>query len=367
MYELIFKLPESNVFMTDMLVPAYSTFYPIVTIKNGKWEFLMSEENLRKIAQAGYEFALSEDKYREQESKYPIFLEKIKKIKKIKIKELDNKNFITFLIEFKLLFSDFFNTYKETEFIYFAKIEKVVQEYIEDKHSFDEVLSGEADLTTWPPEYRKLADYLINMQHLKLKFREMITEVALGENSLFIQSLQESIKRTKRVDAHSMTVEEITRLLLGKEVKDVSERQVYSYITFDKNNLNIISGGEAYKKIRLLDKDIPKNQVIGTSACKGVVKGRVKIIPTSQTPEKYLNKMEKGDILVSDTTGPDLMTAIKKAAAIVTDEGGMMSHAAVISREFGIPCIVGTKYATEVFKDNDLIEVNADIGIAKKI
>jgi len=60
------------------------------------------------------------------------------------------------------------------------------------------------------------------------------------------------------------------------------------------------------------------------------------------------------------------MLACRKAAAIVTDEGGITSHAAIISRELGIPCIVGTGIATKVFKDGDRITVDADKGIAKK-
>ena len=66
-------------------------------------------------------------------------------------------------------------------------------------------------------------------------------------------------------------------------------------------------------------------------------------------------------------TQPNIIDIAKKAAAIVTDEGGMLSHAAIISREFGIPCIVGTHYATKVFKDGDLVEVDADKGIVRKI
>jgi len=84
-------------------------------------------------------------------------------------------------------------------------------------------------------------------------------------------------------------------------------------------------------------------------------------------PEEYLHKMQDGEILISDTTGPEMMIVIEKAAGIVTDEGGMMSHAAVVSREFSIPCVVGTIYATKTFKDGDMIEVNANNGIVKKI
>jgi pyruvate,water dikinase len=62
-----------------------------------------------------------------------------------------------------------------------------------------------------------------------------------------------------------------------------------------------------------------------------------------------------------------MMTAVRKAAAIVTDEGGMTAHAAIVAREFKIPCIVGTKIATQAFKDGDRVEVDAYRGIMKRI
>jgi len=64
-------------------------------------------------------------------------------------------------------------------------------------------------------------------------------------------------------------------------------------------------------------------------------------------------------------TQPNIMDIASKSGAIVTDEGGMLSHAAVISREFKIPCIVGTHFGTEIFKDGDLVEVDAEKGIVK--
>ena len=71
-------------------------------------------------------------------------------------------------------------------------------------------------------------------------------------------------------------------------------------------------------------------------------------------------------ILVASMTTPELLPAIKKAAAIVTDEGGITSHAAIVSTEMHKPCIVGTKIATKVFKDRDFVEVDAEEGIARK-
>ena len=61
------------------------------------------------------------------------------------------------------------------------------------------------------------------------------------------------------------------------------------------------------------------------------------------------------------------MPALHKASAIVTDMGGITSHAAVVAREFDIPCIVGTKHATKIFKDNDIIEVDVEKGVVRLI
>ena len=66
-------------------------------------------------------------------------------------------------------------------------------------------------------------------------------------------------------------------------------------------------------------------------------------------------------------TRPEFLPLMKKAAAFITDEGGIASHAAIVARELRLPCIVGTKIATKTFKDGDIIEVDANKGIIKKI
>ncbi len=75
--------------------------------------------------------------------------------------------------------------------------------------------------------------------------------------------------------------------------------------------------------------------------------------------------LTEGEILVTTMTQPNLLAAMRKAAAIVTDQGGMTSHAAVISRELGIPCVVGTYKATRIFKTGDVLEVDANKGIVR--
>lgn len=101
------------------------------------------------------------------------------------------------------------------------------------------------------------------------------------------------------------------------------------------------------------------NVITGTSVNGGIVKGKAKIIKTM----KDLDKIHTGDILIADMTSPDYITVFNKVAAFVTDEGGLTCHAAIVSKEFNVPCIVGTQFATQILKDNTFIEVDANNGI----
>jgi pyruvate,water dikinase len=80
---------------------------------------------------------------------------------------------------------------------------------------------------------------------------------------------------------------------------------------------------------------------------------------------KEVNLIQNDEILCVVTTNPDYLPAMQKASAIITDEGGITCHAAIIAREMKKPCIVGTKIATKVLKDGDLVEVDADSGVVR--
>ena len=104
-------------------------------------------------------------------------------------------------------------------------------------------------------------------------------------------------------------------------------------------------------------------ELSGRVAESGHARGKVRLVLSEHQVEQLL----PGEILVTSMTDPDMVVAMKKAAAIVTDEGGITCHAAIISRELKIPCIIGTKIATSVFKDGDMVDVDAVKGIIKKI
>lgn len=100
------------------------------------------------------------------------------------------------------------------------------------------------------------------------------------------------------------------------------------------------------------------DKITGQIAWRGIAKGKVKIVKD----QKDISKVKDGDILVAVMTFPNYIPAMEKASAFVTDEGGILCHAAIVSREMKKPCIIGTKTATKLLKDGDLIEVDANNG-----
>ena len=97
----------------------------------------------------------------------------------------------------------------------------------------------------------------------------------------------------------------------------------------------------------------------GLGASPGHASGAVRIVLSMDK----LDRVQKGDILVTKMTTPDFVPAMQRAVAIVTDEGGITAHAAIVSREMGIPCVVGTNRATHVLKDSDIITVDGSAGL----
>lgn len=149
-------------------------------------------------------------------------------------------------------------------------------------------------------------------------------------------------------------------------IDELKERRKFSCLLVNKEGYKLYIRNEAreiYKKLNL-ERDLSGMiETKGQCAYAGKAKGKVKII---HTPDE-MDKMEDGDVIISQATSPDILPAMIKARAIVTNTGGLICHAAIIARELKIPCIVGTSNATMIFKDGDIVEVDAEKGIIKKI
>ena len=168
-----------------------------------------------------------------------------------------------------------------------------------------------------------------------------------------------------------MSHEEIVGLLQGNKTisKDEIKKRQHFCVTIIKSNNNIefLTGDMAklYIKNNTQAESVKDDIMVvhGSVAFMGRVFGKVKIVNSRDD----MDKVEVGDVLVSIQTNPDLLPAMKKASALVTDVGGITSHAAIVARELRKPCIIGTKIATKIFKDGDMVEVDATKGDVKKI
>ena len=240
-----------------------------------------------------------------------------------------------------------------------------------------------------------------SLKHNKSRKKELIKDLKLNEDiQLIARQLSQSIWWQDHRKAYIWKMnyhwDKILKALSNRTKWKFEELQwfwAYELLTLLKNperfsKRNILKRSNYYllygqndklKKttdIKLINKYIktfwPEDKIniknikgLVVSKGKGeIIKGTAKII---RDPFKDINKMKPGDILVASMTSPEYIVAMRKASAIITDVGGMTCHAAIVSRELGIPCIVDTKIAIRALKDGDEVEVDADKGVVKKI
>ncbi len=159
---------------------------------------------------------------------------------------------------------------------------------------------------------------------------------------------------------------EIIEFALGGQMPDeslVKERSKYNIVIAVPNKLNILLGKDAkkFEERFLINKDIGKKEFKGRVASKGFAKGIAKVVLSGEDFKKF----NKGDILIAANTSPDFMPVLIQASGVVAEDGGITAHVSVVSRELGIPCVVGINNATDVFKDGDLVEVDAEKGVVR--
>lgn len=143
----------------------------------------------------------------------------------------------------------------------------------------------------------------------------------------------------------------------------LAQRAEASAYLFFNGETEVVTQKEFEKIQEIILGKVTGNLLKGTSAYPGKVQGVVRIV---MDPEKA-GDFQEGDILVTGMTRPEYLSLMKKAAAVVTDAGGVLSHAAIVARELKKPCVIGTKTATKNLKDGDLVEVDAVKGIVKKL
>ena len=168
------------------------------------------------------------------------------------------------------------------------------------------------------------------------------------------------------------------QVLSPEEVAELTElgKNIHNHYNFPQDTEWAIEDGKVYmlqsRPVTTLDKssqpeeeDVEDERTIitkGLGASPGMGSGAVKIVREIDE----LDKVETGDILVTVMTTPDMVPAMKRASGIITDEGGVTCHAAIVSRELGIPCVVGTTDATQILDEEQLVTIDGNKGIVYK-
>ena len=200
----------------------------------------------------------------------------------------------------------------------------------------------------WFQDYRK--EYTMKMLHYVDRLLE-----AIGKYHEF------SLKEMKHTIPREIFENKFDKKLIQK-------RMAHFMVIWNSNDAKfefLIDEDEIErKKVEIFGQKQHTKEIIeieGSIANKGRVKGRAFVTMSAHDAKN----IKQGEILVTSMTSPDFIIAIKRAAAIVTNEGGILCHAAVVSREFGVPCIVGTRNATHLIKTGDLIEVDGNHGFVR--
>jgi len=206
------------------------------------------------------------------------------------------------------------------------------------------------DLTTIWQDERKVFG-LTAVAYTGFVYKELIHRLKINPEALLYFSIVD-LKKIKDVKQ------------IKKLEPELKLRAKGSWYLWERGQEWLALGRDYERLVKLLESEVDNlshGQINGSIANAGTAIGRVMICKNIS----QIHKVKQGDILVSSMTRPEFMPAIKKAAAIVTDEGGITCHAAIVARELGIPAVIGTKVATKILKDGMMVEVRANHGLVK--
>lgn len=193
--------------------------------------------------------------------------------------------------------------------------------------------------------------------------RKDTEKLSSGTNIVIRTSLEKIYPEIKEY-VHVLRTSEIKSNRIPP-LEELKKRDKNFFFTADK----LFVGAESEEIEKMFDVEFEKIAIQNNVGINGQVacKGRVTGIVCRVMGHKDIIKIQEGQVLVSPMTMPDMLPAMQLASAFVTDEGGITCHAAIVAREMKKPCIIGTKIATQVLKDGDLVEVDADSGVVRVI
>lgn len=210
---------------------------------------------------------------------------------------------------------------------------------------------------------KKLGKVASQIVYLKDLFRFLI-----NHSTFLAEPLFEEIAKRQNVTVaflKDLTPSELSDLAKGKHPnkKTIVERTGFFVMVFADGQFEILTGKKAveFERRYLVQVKTVETEFKGRCASAGTAKGKAVVVLSKND----FSKVKQGQILVVSNTGPEFVPIMRRAAAIVAEEGGLTAHVSVVSREFGIPCVVGLSGITKKLKDGELLEVNATNGTVR--
>ncbi len=203
-----------------------------------------------------------------------------------------------------------------------------------------------------------------------LEDARLFSEPVFRDIENFMEDIAEAIaKKTgyRREQIISTTTDELLKYFNQGKLpakKSLSERYKKSAILVERGKYQAYAGKQTNKIDSILLPRKSTQLIRGSIAYKGITTGRIRLVID---PRKDGSSFQTGEILVAGMTRPEFLPIMKKAIAFITDAGGILSHAAIVARELKKPCIIGTHIATRLLKNGDLVEVDANKGVIKKL
>lgn len=338
--------------------------------KNKKYDFirkLTSPVHLSFSLECEYELLLIAKKLYDKFDGFPSF-EKIKKSPMFKhlLKHEEKYHWIN-------------NNYYNVEYIDASKFYEQIKELskkkdidtlIEEKKYDLKIIREEIDMLIETLSFSNHIINILEIARLFSKWKDIRKSGVYRGMHYFDLFLEEIANRTKinKNDLSFLIFQELVDILKTNNdySKIIKNRKEKCFFAVTNNGYFIIEGNEVNKYYKYNNKNKiaqSKVELKGVIASPGKVRGHVKIIKKTHEMKDFRH----GEILVTNQTTPEFVSIMKKAAAIITEQGGITSHAAVISRELKIPCIIGIKNATKDLINGEIIEVDADKGIIKRM
>lgn len=354
-YEMTFKVTGLEFLFADILAHGFNYLEPLFISNNDEFKQYFTNDKMQYASNYGVDWLSTDGGFVEYQEEFKKFYSYcVPSLNQILKSESLDKGAIQLFFE---LISKLFTFYSKMDFQFTNTAYKQKKDNI------------------------VLRDNLKLLSEFKDDAREWINDITLKSDSNLAQfihkiSIQFNIP-SNEISNYSIT--EISQLVEGLKVDSLTlNNRDKSYTVFVKDNkINYLDGNESeLLSLEVFNKESEQisNILKGNIANKGkenLVRGNVSVINVDYSNFDAMNEkiaqMTEGNILVAEFTAPELILACKKAKAIVTDLGGMLSHAAIISRELNIPCLVATKSSSKSFKDGDEVILNMKEGYIKKI